>query len=64
MSAKQISFAGEAREQLKAGVDTLAQAVKTTLGPKGRNVGLDKKYGAPTITHDGVTVDQDQRCRR
>jgi len=56
MSAKQISFAGDARQHLKRGVDTLAEAVKTTLGPKGRNVALDKKYGAPTITHDGVTV--------
>ena len=54
--AKQILFSEEARRQLKIGVDTLAEAVKTTLGPKGRNVGLDKKWGAPTITHDGVTV--------
>src|SRR4029079_8761065 len=56
MSAKQISFAGDARQHLKRGVDTLAEAVKKTLGPKGRNVALDKKYGAPTVTHDGVTV--------
>jgi len=54
--AKQILFSEEARRQLKVGVDTLAEAVKTTLGPKGRNVALDKKWGAPTITHDGVTV--------
>jgi len=54
--AKQLVFSEEARRQLKAGVDILAQAVKTTLGPKGRNVALDKKWGAPTITHDGVTV--------
>ncbi|MFZ2362045.1 MAG: chaperonin GroEL [Anaerolineae bacterium] len=54
--AKQIVFAEEARRNLKVGVDTLANAVKTTLGPKGRNVALDKKWGAPTITHDGVTV--------
>ncbi len=54
--AKQIVFAEEARRNLKAGVDILANAVKTTLGPKGRNVALDKKWGAPTITHDGVTV--------
>ncbi len=54
--AKQLLFAEEARRQLKVGVDTLANAVKTTLGPKGRNVALDKKWGAPTITHDGVTV--------
>ncbi|HRI56215.1 MAG TPA: chaperonin GroEL [Anaerolineae bacterium] len=54
--AKQLVFAEEARRNLKLGVDTLANAVKTTLGPKGRNVALDKKWGAPTITHDGVTV--------
>ncbi len=54
--AKQIAFGEDARRRLKVGVDTLAEAVKTTLGPKGRNVALDKKWGAPTITHDGVTV--------
>src|SRR6187551_2376450 len=54
--AKQIIFEDEARRALKAGVDQLANAVKTTLGPKGRNVALDKKFGAPTVTHDGVTV--------
>src|SRR5215213_11950202 len=54
--AKQLEFNTEARQSLKLGVDTLANAVKTTLGPKGRNVALDKKYGAPTVTHDGVTV--------
>ncbi len=54
--AKQIIFTEEARAKLKRGVDILAQSVSTTLGPKGRNVALDKKYGAPTITHDGVTV--------
>src|SRR5512140_3337332 len=54
--AKQLVFSEEARRNLKIGVDTLAQAVKATLGPKGRNVALDKKWGAPTITHDGVTV--------
>ncbi len=56
MPAKQIAFAEEARRHLKIGVDAMANAVKTTLGPKGRNVALDKKFGAPTITHDGVTV--------
>jgi chaperonin GroEL len=56
MAAKQLLFSEEARRNLKIGVDTLANAVKTTLGPKGRNVALDKKWGAPTITHDGVTV--------
>ena len=53
---KQIIFNEQARASLKQGVDTLADAVKTTLGPRGRNVALDKKYGAPTITHDGVSV--------
>jgi len=54
--AKQLVFGEEARRRLKAGMDVLATAVVTTLGPKGRNVALDKKFGAPTITHDGVTV--------
>jgi len=54
--AKQLLFDENARRNLKIGVDTLANAVKVTLGPKGRNVALDKKWGAPTITHDGVTV--------
>jgi len=57
--AKQLLFSEEARRDLKKGIDTLAEAVKTTLGPKGRNVALDKKFGAPTITHDGVTVAKD-----
>lgn len=54
--AKEIVFNTEAREQLKRGVDQLADAVKVTLGPKGRNVVIEKKYGAPQITKDGVTV--------
>ena len=53
---KQLVFSEEARRGLKRGVDKLADAVTTTLGPKGRNVALDKKFGAPTVTHDGVTV--------
>jgi chaperonin GroEL len=57
--AKQLVFSEEARRDLKKGIDVLAGAVKTTLGPKGRNVALDKKFGAPTITHDGVTVAKD-----
>jgi chaperonin GroEL len=56
MTAKQIAFSDDARRRLKAGVDVLATAVATTLGPKGRNVALDRKFGSPTITHDGVTV--------
>ena len=56
MAAKQIVFAEDARRKLKDGVDILATAVATTLGPKGRNVALDRKFGSPTITHDGVTV--------
>jgi chaperonin GroEL len=54
--AKQLIFDEEARRSLKKGIDILAGAVKTTLGPKGRNVALDKKFGAPSVTHDGVTV--------
>ncbi len=54
--AKQLVFSESARRDLKVGVDKLSNAVKVTLGPKGRNVALDKKWGAPTITHDGVTV--------
>src|SRR5512136_1992259 len=56
---KQLAFSEEARRRLKKGIDTLANAVTTTLGPKGRNVALDKKFGAPTVTHDGVTVAKD-----
>jgi len=54
--AKQLQFGSEARAGLKRGMDVLANAVVTTLGPKGRNVALDKKWGSPTVTHDGVTV--------
>jgi chaperonin GroEL len=54
--AKQIKFNIDARDRLKAGVDQLANAVKVTLGPRGRNVILDKKFGSPTITNDGVTI--------
>ena len=57
--AKLISYDEQARGSLKVGIDALADAVSTTLGPKGRNVALDKKYGAPTVTHDGVTVARD-----
>src|ERR671933_784246 len=56
MPAKDISFDQEARRALKSGIDALANAVKVTLGPRGRNVAIDKKWGAPTVTHDGVTV--------
>jgi chaperonin GroEL len=56
MPAKQLVFDAEARRQLKTGIDALANIVKVTLGPRGRNVAIDKKWGAPTITHDGVTV--------
>jgi chaperonin GroEL len=54
--AKEITFDTSARDRLKKGVDKLADAVKVTLGPKGRNVILDKKFGAPSITKDGVSV--------
>ena len=56
MAGKTIEFNSKAREGLKKGVDALANAVKVTLGPKGRNVVIDKKFGAPNITKDGVTV--------
>ncbi len=56
MAAKQLQFSEEARRKLSKGMDVLATAVTTTLGPKGRNVALDRKFGSPTITHDGVTV--------
>src|SRR5213083_2416369 len=56
MAAKDVRFSGEARERMLRGVDILANAVRVTLGPKGRNVVIDKSYGAPRITKDGVTV--------
>ena len=56
MAAKELGFDVDARARLKAGVDQLAQAVKVTLGPKGRNVVLDRKFGSPTVTKDGVSV--------
>src|ERR671939_889225 len=56
MPAKDLIFDAEARRQLKTGIDALANAVRVTLGPRGRNVAIDKKWGAPTVTHDGVTV--------
>ena len=72
--AKEIKFDIEARDLLKNGVDKLANAVKVTLGPKGRNVVIEKKFGAPQITKDGVTVAKEveledhfenrRRCRR
>src|ERR1700750_2861173 len=56
MAAKDVRFGGDARQRMMRGVDTLAEAVRITLGPKGRNVILDKSYGAPRITKDGATV--------
>src|SRR6202021_2219761 len=56
MAAKDVRFGGDARQRMMRGVDTLAEAVRITLGPKGRNVLLDESYGAPRITKDGVTV--------
>src|SRR3954466_10408770 len=56
MSAKEVKFSVDARDRMLRGIDTLAHAVRVTLGPKGRNVVLDKSYGAPRITKDGVTV--------
>ena len=57
--AKDIKFGADARASLEAGVDKLANTVKVTLGPKGRNVVLDKSFGAPLITNDGVTIAKD-----
>ena len=57
--AKQIIYGEEARKAIERGVDQLANTVRITLGPKGRNVVLDKKYGAPLITNDGVTIAKD-----
>ena len=54
--AKQLKFGDEARQALLKGIDVVARAVVTTLGPKGRNIALDKKWGAPNIVHDGVSV--------
>ncbi len=59
MEAKELKFSEQARRNLETGVDKLANVVKTTLGPKGRNVVLEKKWGAPTITNDGVTIAKD-----
>ena len=56
MSAKDVRFGDDARQRMLAGVNILAEAVRVTLGPKGRNVILDKSYGAPTVTKDGVSV--------
>ena len=56
MAAKDVRFSRDARERIMRGVDILADAVKVTLGPKGRNVVIDKSFGAPRITKDGVTV--------
>src|SRR5881275_1036624 len=56
MAAKELLFNTDARARLKKGIDQLADAVKVTLGPKGRNVVIDRKFGSPTITKDGVTV--------
>ena len=57
--AKQIIYGEDARKALQSGIDQLANTVKVTLGPKGRNVVLDKKFGAPLITNDGVTIAKD-----
>ncbi|MFN2409121.1 MAG: TCP-1/cpn60 chaperonin family protein, partial [Halomonas sp.] len=56
MAAKQVKFSDDARKRMARGVDVLANAVKVTLGPKGRNVVIEKSFGAPTVTKDGVSV--------
>ena len=63
MSAKKISYGSDARDSMIAGVDALANAVKVTLGPKGRNVILDKSFGAPRVTKDGVSVAKEIELR-
>lgn len=62
--AKDIKFSEEARRSMLRGVDTLANAVKVTLGPKGRNVVLEKKFGSPLITNDGVTIAKEIELNR
>ena len=64
MAAKEVRFSSDARERMLRGVDILANAVRITLGPKGRNVILDKSYGAPRSTKDGVTVAKEIGARR
>ena len=63
MAAKDVRFSVDARDRMLHGVDILANAVRVTLGPKGRNVVLDKSFGAPRITKDGVTVAKEHRAR-
>jgi len=63
MAHKELKYDAEARAALQAGVDAVANAVKVTLGPKGRYVVLDKKFGAPTITNDGVTIAREIESR-
>src|SRR5229473_940988 len=63
MAAKDVKFSGDARERMLRGVDILANAVKVTLGPKGRNVVIEKSFGAPRITKDGVAVAKDLEKR-
>jgi len=64
MSAKEVKFHDSARHKMVAGVNILADAVKVTLGPKGRNVVLERSYGAPTITKDGVSVAKEIELER
>ena len=64
MGAKQLTYADEARQKLLAGVSKLARAVRSTLGPRGRNAVLDKGWGSPTVTKDGVTVAEDIELER
>ena len=64
MSAKEVRFSVDARDRMLHGIDTLAHAVRVTLGPKGRNVLLDKSFGAPRMTKDGVTVAKEIESRK
>ncbi len=63
MSAKEVKFSSDSRERMLKGIDTLANAVKVTLGPKGRNVVIDKSFGAPRTTKDGVTVAKEMNLK-
>ena len=62
MAAKEVKFSTDARDRMLKGIDVLADAVQVTLGPKGRNVVLDKSFGAPRISKDGVTVAKESRA--
>ncbi|MEN3010403.1 MAG: TCP-1/cpn60 chaperonin family protein, partial [Candidatus Bipolaricaulaceae bacterium] len=63
MAAKEVIYGEEARRKILAGVEKLANAVRVTLGPRGRNVGIEKKFGSPDIVNDGVTIAEEQEYK-